>query len=86
VTEITPDIAVVDQLIADAKTAVAENPPSRVLATVMLFLLMLVPWVIGRLWYFLALPAAFAFGAVVHGYRKGAKIPVKPKNSQPPQQ
>jgi hypothetical protein len=77
------DVTSVDLLNEEAGRIAAANPPSRVLATVVLGLFFAVGWVLGRTWFFGAKAAVFGALAVRMGYRKGAKVPVEVKPAQP---
>lgn len=75
---------VVDLLSEQAGAAAAANPPSRVLALVVLGLFTAIGWVIGRTWFFTAKSVAFCAFAVRYGYRKGAKVQVEPRPAPAP--
>lgn len=82
--------AVVDQLVTEAKAAAVANPPSRVLATVLLGVFTAIGFLTGRTYLAAAAAVAFVGLAVKYGYRKGAKVPVENKAArrraqQPPQ-
>lgn len=74
-----PTLADVDRLRAEAEVIAAANPPSRVIASVLLGILTAVGWVIGRVWLFTVKQVAFCGLAIKYGYRKGAKVPVEAK-------
>lgn len=71
---------VVDLLSADADRIANANPPSKVLATVVLGLFTALGWIAGRAWFYSAKSVAFVALAVRYGYRQGAKVPVEVKN------
>jgi hypothetical protein len=77
------DATRVDLLNEEAGRIAAANPPSRVLATVVLGLLFAVGWVIGRLWFFGAKTVIFCAICVRTGYRRGAMVKVEVKQPQP---
>lgn len=79
----TLDATRVDLLSDEAGRIAAANPPSRVLATVVLGLLFGVGWVAGRIWFFSAKGIVFCALAARMGYRRGAKVPVEVKAAQP---
>jgi hypothetical protein len=79
----TPPLAPVDALRAEAAVLAAANPPSRVLATVVLGMFTLIGFVIGRTYLAAAAAVAFVGLAVKYGYRKGAKTPTEPKKRAP---
>lgn len=68
---------VVDLLSQEAGQVAAANPPSRVLALIVLGIFTAVGWVAGRLWFHSAKSVAFCALAVRYGYRQGAKVPVE---------
>ena len=70
---------VVDLLNEQAGQVAVANPPSRVLALIVLSLFTAVGWVVGRSWFHLAKSVAFCALAVRYGYRQGAKVPLEPK-------
>lgn len=80
-TAVTERTAIVDMLSDEAGRAAAANPPSRVLALVVLGLFTAVGWTAGRLWFHTAKSVAFCALAVRYGYRQGAKVPVEPKTA-----
>lgn len=82
--ETTPAPAPVDALRDEATAWAVANPPSRVLATIVLGLVSGVAWVIGRTWITLAGAVRFFALAVKHGYRKGSNAPVSKKGQQAP--
>lgn len=73
----------VDLLLSEADRIAVANPPSRVLATVVLGILFAVGWVIGRLWFFGAKGVIFAGLAVRMGYRRGAMTPIETHKPAP---
>jgi hypothetical protein len=71
------DAARVDLISEEAGRIAAANPPSKVLATVVLALFMAIGWVTGRAWFYGEKSVVFCALAVRYGYRKGAKAPVE---------
>ncbi len=67
------NVPVVDLLSEQAERTAAANPPSRVLATVILALFTAIGWLTGRAWY----ASVFCFLAVRYGFRMGMKQPVE---------
>lgn len=88
-----PPVAFVDALADEARAIAAENPPSRVLAKIVLSLLAAVGFLIGRAYLAVAATVAFCGLAVKYGYRKGVKAqtaapkkrPAAPEAQQEPQ-
>ncbi|HEY1705624.1 MAG TPA: hypothetical protein VGG75_38555 [Trebonia sp.] len=76
----------VDLLLGEADRIATANPPSKVLATVILGLFTAVGWVIGRTWFYAAKSVAFIALAVRYGYRQGARVPVERKSPSSPSQ
>lgn len=70
--------APVDYLRGEAGRIAAANPPSRVLATVVLALFTAIGWTVGRTWFFASKAVIFCGLAVRYGYRQGMKVPVNP--------
>lgn len=75
--------APVDYLREEAGRIAAANPPSRVLATVVLALFTSIGWVAGRTWFFASKAVVFCALAVRYGYRQGMKVPAVPRPAQP---
>jgi hypothetical protein len=73
------NVPIVDILSEQAEKTAAANPPSRVLATVILALFTAIGWLLGRTWY----AAVFCFLAVRYGFRMGMKQPVEPVPATP---
>jgi hypothetical protein len=80
----TENIATVDDLTARAADIAANNPPSRVLATVVLGIFTIVGFILGRLWLYTAGALVYVWLSFQYGMKKGAKT-AKPKaQSQTP--
>lgn len=77
---------IVDLLTDQADQIATDNPPSKVLATVVLALFTAIGWVIGRTWFYSAKSVAFIALAVRYGYRQGARVPVEVKPRTAPAQ
>jgi hypothetical protein len=77
-----PPPAPVDALRAEAAAWAVANPPSRVLATVVMGVLTFIGWLAGRSYLALAGSVRFAALAVTYGYRKGAKAVTEPKRPE----
>ena len=73
---------VVDLLSEQAGQTAAANPPSRVIALVVLGIFTALGWIVGRTWFFLSKGVIFCALAARYGYRQGMKVPVEPR---PPQ-
>jgi hypothetical protein len=82
----TLDRPTVELISAEADQIAADNPPSKVLATVVLALFTAIGWVIGRTWFYSAKSVAFIALAVRYGYRQGARVPVEVKPRTAPAQ
>jgi len=82
----TLDRPTVEFISAEADQIAADNPPSKVLATVVLALFTAIGWVIGRTWFYSAKSVAFIALAVRYGYRQGARVPVEVKPRTAPAQ
>jgi hypothetical protein len=76
---------IVDLLTDQADQIATDNPPSKVLATVVLALFTAIGWVIGRTWFYSAKSVAFIALAVRYGYRQGARVPVEVRKPAPAQ-
>jgi hypothetical protein len=67
----------VDTLYAEAERKAAENPPGRVLATVILAIFTAIGWFLGKIWTGIW----FCCIAFTYGWRKGASIPIAAKTA-----
>jgi hypothetical protein len=65
----------VEDIRAEAASIVDSNPPSVVLAKVVLGILFGFAWLLGRLWFFTAGAVTMMGLSLKYGYRKGAKVP-----------
>jgi hypothetical protein len=73
---------VVDLLSEQAGQTAAANPPSRVIALVVLGLFTAIGWTAGRTWFFVSKGVVFCALAARYGYRLGMKVPVEPRAAQ----
>ena len=83
-TEPAAEVALVDQLNARAAVLAKANPPSRVIATTALAIMISIGFIVGRAWLGLAHVISFLGLAVRQGYWKGIKAELAPKGQGRP--
>lgn len=76
--------ATVELISSEAERIANANPPSHVLAVIVLGFFTALGWVAGRAWFHSAKSVAFVALAVRYGYRQGAKVPVEVKSPSLP--
>ena len=76
------DATRVDLLNDEAGRIAAANPPSRVIALVVLGIFTAIGWIVGRTWFFVSKGVIFCALAARYGYRMGMKVPVESRSPQ----